>query len=225
MKETKNVGILLSAGYGTRFSHDILKQLYIIDETPLIVNSLKVLLNTLDYVVIIVNKKCYDDIHKIVCENSFERNVHIIINEINDRLESINAGLLFIQNYIFDIENIIIHDSARPFIKEKHITDLICKMNGEILYTQYYFNLVNGLLRKNKDGNYEETDRSEFIEICTPICANFELYEFLFSNNLKKEIRKCYEVIPLLDSLKIKYELVEGDYKYIRKITKLEDVF
>ena len=84
---------------------------------------------------------------------------------------------------------------------------------------------MNGLLLKNKDGNYEETDRSEFIEICTPICANFELYEFLFSNNLKKEKRKCYEIIPLLDSLKIKYELIEGEYKYIRKITKLEDIF
>ena len=225
MKEIKNVGILLSAGYGNRFSNDILKQLYIIDDLPMILYSLKVLLNTLDYVVIIINKKCFDDVQKIVYENSFENNVNIIINEINDRLESINTGLLFIKNNMLDIKNIIIHDSARPFIKEKHIMDLTSKMNGEILYIQYYFNLVNGLLRKNKDGNYEETDRSEFIEICTPICANFELYEFLFSNNLKKEKRKCYEIIPLLDSLKIKYELIEAEYKYIRKITKLEDVF
>ena len=225
MKEIKNIGILLSAGYGNRFSNDILKQLYIIDDLPMILYSLKVLLNTLDYVVIIINKKCFDDVQKIVYENSFENNVNIIINEINDRLESINTGLLFIKNNMLDIENIIIHDSARPFIKEKHIMDLTSKMNGEILYIQYYFNLVNGLLRKNKDGNYEETDRSEFIEICTPICANFELYEFLFSNNLKKEKRKCYEIIPLLDSLKIKYELIEAEYKYIRKITKLEDVF
>lgn len=205
MKEI-NVGILLSAGYGNRFSNDIVKQLYIIDDLPMILYSLKVLLNVLDYVVIVVNTKCFDDVKKIIHEN--------------------NTGLYFIKNNMKNIKNVIIHDSARPpFIKEKHIMDLTSKMNGEILYIQYYFNLVNGLLRKNKDGNYEEIDRSEFIEICTPICANFELYEFLFSNNLKKEKRKCYEIIPLLDSLKIKYELIEGEYKYIRKITKLEDIF
>ena len=222
MKQIKNVGILLSAGYGNRFSNDIVKQLYIIDDLPMILYSLKVLLNVLDYVVIVVNTKCFDDVKKIIHENNIiENKIYIVINDINDRLESINTGLYFIKNNMKNVKNIIIHDSARPFIKEKHIIDLISKINDEILYSQYYFNLVNGLLLKNKDGNYEETDRSEFIEICTPICANFELYEFLFSN--KK--RKCYEIIPLLDSLKIKYELIEGEYKYIRKITKLEDIF
>jgi 2-C-methyl-D-erythritol 4-phosphate cytidylyltransferase len=218
-----NVGILLCGGFGSRFSSDILKQMYIIDNLPIFAHSLKILLNTLDTVVIVVNSSCFNDIKKIT-ESLDSVRIHIVINDVGDRLESIYEGICFIKNNL-TANHIVIHDGARPFIKEEHILNLLSKMDDEILYTQYYFNLVNGLLKKNNEGKYEEVDRSEFIEICTPICANFKLYEFLFSNYMKKENRICWELIPLLDTLKIKYELLEGNYKYMRKITTLKDVF
>jgi 2-C-methyl-D-erythritol 4-phosphate cytidylyltransferase len=222
MENKLNVGILLCGGFGSRFSSDILKQMYIIDNLPIFAHSLNVLLNTLDAVVIVVNTICFNDIKKIT-ESLDSVRIHIIINDDGDRLESIYTGICFIKNNL-TVHNIVIHDSARPFIKEEHILNLLSKMDDKILYAQYYFNLVNGLLKKNNEGNYEEVDRSDFIEICTPICVNFELYEFLFSKYLKKENRICWELIPLLDKLKIKYELIEGDYKYMRKITTLKDV-
>ena len=218
----KNIGILLSGGFGNRFSSRILKQLYIVDNSPLFLHSLKILLNTLDTIVIVVNSDCFNDIQQII-ETLDKNKIHIVINDVGDRLESLYTGLCFIKNNL-TAHNIVIHDGARPFIKEEHILNLLSKMNDEILYAQYYFNLVNGLLKKNNEGNYEEVDRSEFIEICTPICANFKLYEFLFSTYLKKENRICWELIPLLDIFKIKYELIEGDYKFMRKITTLKDV-
>jgi len=222
MKEKLNIGLLLSGGFGNRFSSNILKQMYIIDNLPIFAHSLKILLNTLDSVVIVVNTICFNDIKKIT-ESLDTVRIHIVINDVGDRLESIYTGICFIKNNL-TAHNIVIHDGARPFIKEEHILNLLSKMDDKILYAQYYFNLVNGLLKKNNEGNYEEVDRSEFIEICTPICANFKLYEFLFSNYLKKENRICWELIPLLDTFKIKYELIEGDYKYMRKITTLKDV-
>ena len=217
-----NVGILLCGGFGSRFNSDILKQMYIIDNLPIFAHSLNVLLNTLDVVVIVVNSACFNDIKKITETTLDTVRIHIIINDDGDRLESIYTAICFIKNNL-TAHNIIIHDGARPFIKEEHITNLLSKMDDEILYAQYYFNLVNGLLKKI-DGKYEEVDRSDFIEICTPICVNFELYEFLFSKYLKKENRICWELIPVLDLLNIKYELLEGNYKFMRKITTLEDV-
>lgn len=222
MEEKLNVGILLCGGFGSRFSSDILKQMYIIDNLPIFAHSLKILLNTLDSVVIVVNTICFNDIKKIT-ETLDTARIHIVINDDGDRLESIYTAICFIKNNL-TAHNIVIHDGARPFIKQEHILNLLSKMDDKILYAQYYFNLVNGLLKKNNEGNYEEVDRTEFIEICTPICANFELYEFLFSNYLKKENRICWELIPLLDKFKIKYELIEGNYKYMRKITTLKDV-
>jgi 2-C-methyl-D-erythritol 4-phosphate cytidylyltransferase len=223
MEKKLNVGILLCGGFGSRFSSDILKQMYIIDNLPIFAHSLKILLNTLNAIVIVVNSACFNDI-KNITETTLDSvsRIHIIINDDGDRLESIYTAICFIKNNL-TANYIIIHDGARPFIKEEHIINLLSKMDDEILYAQYYLNLVNGLLKKI-DGKYEEVDRSEFIEICTPICANFELYEFLFSKYLKKENRICWELIPVLDLLNIKYELIEGNYKYMRKITTLEDV-
>ena len=47
-----------------------------------------------------------------------------------------------------------------------------------------------------------------------------------YLNYMKKEMRISYEFIPVLDLLKMKYELVCGDdeYKYLRKVTKLTDL-
>ena len=96
-------------------------------------------------------------------------------------------------------------------------------MKDDIFYSQYYLNLTNGLLKCNNE-NYEEVDRDDFIEICTPICGNFGLFSFLFSNYIKKERRICWEVIPLLDLLKINYELIKGSSKSLQKITTKDDL-
>jgi 2-C-methyl-D-erythritol 4-phosphate cytidylyltransferase len=222
----KNAGILLSGGFGNRFDSNVLKQMYNLNDSPLFVYSLKILLKTLDVVVIVVNTICFADVkHVLESDNLLKTcEIYLTINDDGDRLESICAGLSFIKDRKMIVSNLIIHDSSRPFIKEDHILNLISKMNDEILYGQYYFNLVNGLLRKNEKGYYEEADRREFIEICTPICTNFDLFEFLFANYLKEERRICWEIIPLLDLLEIKYELLEGDYNHMRKITTIKDI-
>ena len=83
--------------------------------------------------------------------------------------------------------------------------------------------MTNGLL-KYENNQYEEVDRKNFIEICTPVCANFGLFKFLFSNYIKKERRICWEIIPLLDLLKIKYQLLKGSSKSLQKITTKDDL-
>jgi 2-C-methyl-D-erythritol 4-phosphate cytidylyltransferase len=189
---------------------------------------LKILSQTLDIVVIIVNSLCYNDIKYIIEKDDIRKSeIYLSTNDENCRMESIYNGLCFIKNNLQEenISNLIIHDVARPFIKEKHITDLLNLISEENLYAQYYLKLVNGLLKKNESG-YREVDRDEFIEICTPVCINFKLFKFIFLNYMKKEMRISWEFIPVLDLLKMKYELVCGDdeYKYLRKITKLTDL-
>jgi 2-C-methyl-D-erythritol 4-phosphate cytidylyltransferase len=97
MEDKLNVGILLCGGFGSRFSSDILKQMYIIDKLPIFAHSLKILLNTLDDVVIVVNSACFDDIKKIT-ETLDTVRIYIIINDDGDRLESIYTAICFIKN-------------------------------------------------------------------------------------------------------------------------------
>ena len=221
---SKNIGLFLIGGFGTRFDNNICKQLYKIDSIPLFVYSLKILANTLDYVVIVVNSICFNEVKEIIDEHEHEH-IFIITNDFGDRLESIDTGLNFIyKNFSKDIlNNIIIHDGSRPFIKEKHINNLLSVVKDDIFYSQYYLNLTNGLLKCNNN-SYEEVNRDDFIEICTPVCVNFGLFFFLFSNYITKERRICWEIIPLLDLLKIKYEMVKGSVKSLQKITTKEDL-
>jgi len=228
-KLKKNIAILLSGGFSSRFNSSTLKQLYNYNSIPLFLHSLKILSQTLDIVVIIVNSLCFDDIKYLIEKDHTLNNCQIYLstNDENCRMESIYNGLCFIQNNLQkeNISNLIIHDAARPFIKEKHITNLLDLITKENFYAQYYLKIVNGLLKKNKSG-YKEVNREEFIEICTPVCINFKLFKFIFLNYMKKEMRISWEFIPVLDLMKMKYELVCGDdeYKYLRKITKLTDL-
>jgi len=185
-----NIGILLAAGTSSRFDNDKLKQLYILNEIPIVEYSIKVMLNTLEKIIIITNTKCYEEIKNI--SNKY-KNISIIINDINCRLESLEKGLEYLnQNYNYNyyynnIKNVIIHDAARPYITDIYIKDLL-KACEKKIYAQYYLKLVNGLAKKN-NLNYEIKDRDEYIEICNPICIDYIFFDIIFKNYLSKKNR------------------------------------
>ena len=122
----------------------------------------------------------------------------------------------------FKINNLIIHDSARPYVTENYYTELL-KSCDHYEYSQYYLKLVNGLARK--EGNqYNIYGRDDFIELCTPVCCKFNLYYFIFMNYLCNNIPYSYELIPILNLMKIECKFIEGKYKYLKKITYFEDI-
>ena len=109
-----NVGVILAAGNSSRFQNEVPKQLYSINNKPIINHSIDILSQSLDEVIIVTNTYCYD---KIKTDHT------ILINDVDDRIESIKVALDYIGNKKY--KNIIIHDSARPFITTNHINDLL----------------------------------------------------------------------------------------------------
>ena len=221
--KTQNIGILLAGGKGIRFNERILKQLYKIKSKPIIRYSIEIMLKTLDKIIIVSNTKCVKEIEKIKNQyNAKEREkIKIVINDIDCRLESINKGLEYIKdNYEKETLNVLIHDSARPFIKKEHIMKLL-ESNITYNYSQYCLKLVNGLLEKNKI----IPNRDDYIELCTPFCINFDIGYFIFKNYIVKDNRITYEFIPILDILKIDYNLIFGSQRDLRKITTITDIY
>ena len=239
-----NIGILLAGGISSRFNlvsseNKISKQLYILDDKPLINYSIDAFLEledvniNLNYLLIIVNSEIKEEIEKII-EKETKIMIIVLINDFNDRLESINTGLQYINDYIYDFNpfkiNIIIHDSARPFITQKHLKTLIdfnqTKINNKnIVYSQYCMKLTNGLMNLE---NNEVLDRNKYLELCSPICIDFKICYDIFENCMKKDEnnqREFYEFIPVLNILNLEYKLVEGHLKDLRKITTREDIF
>ena len=82
-------------------------------------------------------------------------------------------------------------------------------------------NLYNGLAVKNNK-KYISVNRDFYIELCTPICCNYYLFKFVFLSYIITKY--YYEFIDILNKLNINYMMLNGTYKYLKKITVIDDV-
>jgi 2-C-methyl-D-erythritol 4-phosphate cytidylyltransferase len=205
-----NIGIILAAGNSTRFNDETPKQLYLIDDKPVINHSIDILEKLLDDIIIVTNTHCSDKI---------KTNHTVLINDIDNRIDSIKVALDYIGEKEYD--NIIIHDAARPFITTDMISELL-EYSKKYQHSQYYLELVNGLVRKNETG-WEVAPREEFIELCSPQITDFELFKDIFTNYI--ETKMDCEILPVMCKLQYDYNLIKGSNKYLRKITTTHDIY
>lgn len=214
----KDIGIILAGGYSTRFKSTTPKQLYELNGKPILIHSVEAIKNYVYKLIIVTNSSSYDTIRNIL---SSYKNVSIVINDIDCRLESIYTGLNAAKKYK-GTRNVIIHDSARPYLSESYIKTLI-ELSTQYKYVQYAMKLVNGL-HKLDAANYEIVDREHYRELFTPLLIDYELCKFIYENYMSKDKRIVWEFINILDLLRIDYKLIEGDQKYLRKITVINDL-
>jgi 2-C-methyl-D-erythritol 4-phosphate cytidylyltransferase len=215
-KNNVNVGLLLAGGNGLRFGAKKAKQLYKINNKTLLEYCIEAM-SKLHFILIVTNSTCYNEIEIITKKYN---NVTLLVNDINCRMESIHAGLKFLANYT--INNIVIHDVARAFITATHIDELL-KDSETHMMSQYYLKLVNGLHKIDKITN-EIVDRDHYIELVTPQRLDFNICKFIFDTYMSSEHRVVWEFINVFDVLQIKYKLIEGTHRYLRKITYADDV-
>ena len=205
-----NIGILLAAGQSSRFQGSTPKQLYPINGKPMICHSIDILTRFLDELVIVTNSACYEQVCKLTRHA-------VLMNDVDCRLQSIRVALEHIDKQ--KSANILIHDAARPFITSSHVTELLSRTDT-YQYAQYCLKLTNGLLKKKKS-NYELVNRDQFVELCTPQIVDYKTLTLAFKNHITP--KNC-EILPFAKLLQIKYDLIEGHYKHLRKITTLDDL-
>ena len=201
-----NIGIILAAGKSTRFDSAIPKQLYPIDGKPIVQHSIDLLSKHLDKVIIVTNSECKDKISG-----------DVIINDVDSRLESIKVALDQIDN----CKNILIHDAARPYVTESMIQSLLVSSKTNT-HTQFYLPIVNGLAKYTPIG-YQTPDRKDYIELCSPQITDFDIFKHTFRSYIEKG-EEC-EVLPVISRFELRYNLIQGHYRYLRKITTIEDIF
>ena len=219
--------VLLAGGNSTRFNINnnndyCYKQLYKINDKPILLHLVELFSKLFDIIIIVTNNKCYNLINDL-CKNNI-----ILINDIDSRLESINVAFTYIYKYYYkNNENIkvLIHDVARPFIPIEYITNII---NSKYHYNQYCLKLVNGLFINNNNNNYCSTDRDKYVESCTPIYGTFYLLYYILNNYMNigrgRGKNMSNEFIDILNLLDIKYNFIYGCYKYLKKITTIDDI-
>jgi 2-C-methyl-D-erythritol 4-phosphate cytidylyltransferase len=210
-----NIGILLGAGNSLRFNSKTPKILYKINNKPIIRYSVDLLSEYLDKIVVVVNSKNYKQVKKLL-----NKKISVIVNNVDTRLDSIKTGLDYISQRE-DISNVLIHDAARPFISSEMIKTLLDNTE-KYQYSQYYLSLVDGLVVKTTTG-YDVVDRNKYLQLCTPQIVDYHLFNFLFRKYVYSKNRLSCELLPILNKFNIDFNLIEGQHKYLRKITTIED--
>ncbi len=120
------IAILLSGGTGSRLGADTPKQYLRVNDKMIIEYSLATLLDccTVEKVVIVADPKWHEEIRSVIQE---QKNAHKFAGFAlpgETRQYSIYNGLLALKGKISEDDTVLIHDAARPCLKEALILEM-----------------------------------------------------------------------------------------------------
>lgn len=212
--------IVLAAGKGSRMKAGINKQFLEIDKKPILYYSLDMLEknNKIDVIVVVCSLEEQDIIKSCIIDKYGFKKVKKLVAGGNERKDSVLNGLKVMD----DVDMVLIHDGARPFINNRIIDE-------GIEYTLKFNCCACGVMPTDTikvmdvDGFSKYTPkRSDLIAVQTPQCFKYDL------------IRECHKKvnrdgIEVTDDTSVvecfghKVYLYEGSYNNI-KITTPKDM-
>ncbi|MDI6779644.1 MAG: 2-C-methyl-D-erythritol 4-phosphate cytidylyltransferase [Bacteroidota bacterium] len=218
MKDLK-VGVVIPAGgIGKRFGSDKPKQFLEINGMPILQLTIQKFqtCDAIDFIVVVSHTDFVEETQKLVYQNQFTKVKSIVVGG-EHRQDSVWNGIKEI--LIFSVDIILIHDGVRPFVTNKLILDII---NA----TEEYDAAVPGLAPKD---TIKISDDNGFL-VETPYRQL--LYAVQTPQGFKTDlIVKAYEKAfydkfygtddaSLIERLRRKVKLIEGDYRNIKITTK-----
>lgn len=217
MISTKTVtAIILVAGNSTRFGKNRNKNLELINNKSILSYSLNAFNNNkyIDEIIVVVRTEDLENIEKIITEENITKKISIILGG-NSRKESVYNALKNITNDI-----VIIHDGARPAIKQEYIENCLESMNE-------FKGVTVGVKSKDTikivDDNQiviNSTNRENTYIIQTPQCFDRKI---LFELHNKYSNLEVTDDCMLLEKDGYKVKIIEGDYTNI-KVTTYSDM-
>ena len=211
----KNALVILAGGKGQRFGQKIPKQFYKIANTT-IINSF---LNNLDsshfHIIILSIEKKYRKELKTKSYKIFKKNKIIFSQPGDTRQKSSYNSLLKLNN--FKIQNVLIHDAARPFCTNK----LIKKILNSLKKTNCCIPFINYSDRKKIKTKKNNFDKDTLIyNIQTPQGFN---YKSILKAHQKFKNFDLADDASLIEKSGLKIKMIKGEKSNI-KITYKEDL-
>ncbi len=210
---TKATGIILIAGNSTRFKRKNNKNFEKIAKKPIFLYSLEVFLKNkhIDEIIIVCKEEELEKVQKYIPKSA---KIRLTIGG-KERKDSVYNALKIAKNDI-----VIIHDGARPLIKDIYIEKCLKELKR-------YDGCTIGVKSKdtikivdNKNLVLETTKRANTYLIQTPQCFHKDLLKELHENNKKDDIT---DDCMLLERAGYKVKIIDGDYTNI-KVTTKEDL-
>ena len=209
----KVTGIILAGGSSTRFGGNS-KTLEVINNKIVLEYSLELFNNNqlIDNIIVVVKEDIQNLVKKII--NKYSKNIKLVTGG-SSRKESVYNALI---NTDSDI--VVIHDAARPLIKDEYINkclETIKKYDGCTIGVKSKDTIK---ITDDNDEVINSTKRSNTWIIQTPQC---------FKKDMLLKLHEKYKNIDTTDDCMLlemdnyKVKLIEGDYSNI-KLTYKEDL-
>ena len=205
-----NLAIILSGGLGKRFDSKLPKQFYKIGKKYILNISVDKFLETnLFKKIIVVTSKKYLKLTKKIIN---KRDIQIILGDAT-RQGSVFNGIKMGQKYKLD--NVLIHDSARPLLSTKLIKQLVMEIRNKKCVIPVIN--VNDSIRKINNSTYEEIDRENVKIVQTPQAFKFQ--EIRDAHN-KQRNNKFTDDSIIVANNGIKVNSIEGEITNLKITTK-----
>ena len=210
-------GVILLAGQSTRYNKGINKNLDSLDDKAVITHSIKKFLNNkyVNELILVVRTEDIDEVLKSIHSHAERTKPIKIVPGGSTRQESVYNALQIVNSDI-----VIIHDGARPLVRDKYIRNCIESMDD------YYASTIavkaKDTIKIGNDKNevIETTDRANTWIVQTPQCFDAEILKFVHE---KYQNINATDDCSLVEREGVIVKLIEGDYTNI-KITTKEDM-
>ncbi len=207
--------LLLSGGKGSRMQESTPKQYLLLAGKPMIMHSLERIdqLDDVNEIIIVCDPSFIDSIKQMLHEYNITKNV-VFVKGGETRQESVYNGLKAIQN-----GNVIIHEAARPFVKQNEFKSLIDYPEPNVIYgNDIPFTVLTGNTHVHGVLN-----RSELINVQLPQKFNANLLRQAHEIALERGDVYTEDSSLLYDVLKEEIRVIKGtDYNI--KITNPIDL-
>lgn len=209
-------GVILVAGNSTRFGQNRNKNFELVNGKNILSYSINAFSNNtyIDNIIVVIKEDDRNTVQKIIDEQETSKKIDIVLGG-SSRQESVYNA---IKNTSSDI--VIIHDGARPAIKQEYINKSIEEMNN-------FKGVTIGVKSKDTikitDDNgivINSTKRSNTWVIQTPQCFDRKILLELHEKYKKTEVT---DDCMLLEKGGYAVKILEGDYTNI-KVTTYSDM-
>ena len=217
MNKKKVTAIILAAGNSVRYGQNRNKNLEVVNNQTILEYSLKEFNKNkkIDNIIITAKESDLDEINKIIYKNRSTKPIKTVIGG-KTRQESVYNSINSTDSNI-----VIIHDAARPMIKQEYIDECIDEMDN-------FKGVTIGVKSKDtikiasSDGIIETTtNRANTWIIQTPQC--FDRLSLLDAHNKFKNDSDITDDCMILERNNEKVKIISGDYSNI-KLTTFDDL-
>lgn len=217
MIQSKSVAaVILVAGNSTRFGQNRNKNFELINGKSILSYSINAFNKNeyIDNIIVVIKQDDRETVEKVIKEEKTSKEINIVIGG-NSRQESVHNAIKCAESDI-----VIIHDGARPAIKQEYISKCIEEM-------EKFKGVTVGVKSKDTikitDDNgivINSTKRSNTYVIQTPQCFDRKVLLDLHEKYKSEEVT---DDCMLLEKGNYKVKIIEGDYTNI-KVTTYEDI-